>query len=233
MRLARNALLQLFLCAILAACVGPRANLEENPKDFAAPSRSVATQEMAADYQFAPFDRIKVTVYRVPDLSNEYRVEPSGIVSFPLIGTMKVTGLTTAQLSQSLSQSYGERYLVHPNVSVQLIEATGNEVTVEGSVRTPSVISVFGETNLLQAVAKAGGLSDQANSKRVLVFRKIDGEQKVALFNLSEVRAGVADNPAIYGGDIVVVEGSAMKAIYQPLLSTIQAVATFVAVVRP
>lgn len=232
MRLAKNALLQLFLCVMLAACVGPRANLQENPTDFAAPLRTDITQEMPEDYQFGPFDRIKVVVYRVPDLSGDFRVEPSGIVAFPLIGTMKVAGMTSSQLSQNLRQSYGEKYLEHPDISVQLVEVTGNEVTVEGSVRTPTVFSTFGDTNLIQAVARAGGLTDQANAKRVLVFRKIDGEQRVALFNLAEIRAGVAENPKIYGGDIIVVDGSALKAIYQQLLTTIPVVATFIALVR-
>lgn len=230
MRLAKLALLQLVLVAILSACTGPRRDdLVENPSDFAPPTRADITQEMPEDYQFSPFDRIKVTVYRVPDLSSEYRIEPSGVVAFPLIGPMKVTGLTSSQLSQNLRRSYSERYLENPDISVQLVEVTGNEVTVEGSVRNPNVYTIFGETNLIQAVAKGGGLSDQANSKRVLVFRKINGEQKVALFNLAEIRAGVAENPTIYGGDIIVVDGSVTKAIFQQIIQSMPLFGTFIA----
>lgn len=233
MRVAKYALLQLFLCLILAGCGGgSRQGLITNSADFPMPSRTDITQELRTDYQFGPFDRIKVTVYRVPDLSNEYRIEPSGVVEFPLIGSMKVSGMTSTQLSQNLRQSYGERYLENPDISVQLVEAIGNEVTVEGSVRTPTVYTIFGESNLVQAVAKGGGLNDEANASRVLVFRKIDGVQKVAMFSLKDIREGRAENPLIYGGDIVVVDGSTVKQAFKQILQGLPLFATFIALVR-
>lgn len=232
MRVAKYALLQLFLCLILAGCASGQQDVVTNAADFPTPTRADVTQEMPEDYAFGAFDRIKVTVFRVPDLSNEYRVEPSGIVTFPLIGSMKVSGMTSVQLSQNLRQSYGERYLENPDISVQLVEAIGNEITVEGSVRSPTVYTVFGESNLVQAVAKAGGLNDEANSGRVLVFRKIDGIQKVALFNLRDIREGRADNPLIYGGDIVVVDGSKIKQGFKQILQALPLIATFIALVR-
>lgn len=232
MRLAKLALLQFSVCLGLTACAGPKANLPENPTDFAAPSYADVVKQQSSDYEFGPFDRVKVSVYRVPELSGEYRVEPSGIIAFPLIGTVKVSGMTTSELSQILTRTYGAQYLENPDVTVQLVEATGRELTVEGSVRNPGVFSTFGESNLVQAIARAGGPTDYANSKRVLVFRKIDGEQKVALFNLAEIRAGLAENPTIYGGDIVVVDGNGLKAAYQNLLTSIPLFATFLTLIR-
>jgi polysaccharide biosynthesis/export protein len=84
----------------------------------------------------------------------------------------------------------------------------------------------------LQAIARAGGLDDKANSKRVVVFRKIDGETKAAAFNLSEIRAGITQNPTIYGGDIVVVDGSSLKSTYREVISAIPLLAIFTTILR-
>ncbi len=233
------ALVLLCLGQILTGCAsGPKVAAPVLPSSFEQPAAAEGTvAETAAnietaDYKFAPFDKLKVVVYRVPDLTSEYRIEPSGVVTFPLIGTMNIVGLSSQELGKKLEREYGAKYLERPDISVQLIEATGSEVTVEGSVKNPTVFAIFGETNLLQAIARAGGLDDKANAKKIVVFRKIDGETKAAAFNLSEIRSGIAENPTIQGGDIIVVDGSGLKSTYREILNAIPLVAIFTAFLR-
>jgi polysaccharide biosynthesis/export protein len=135
MRFASFTIIALSASLVLGGCAsGPKAELPVNPANFAAPNAQEISNEMSTDYKFAPFDKMKVVVFRVADLSSEYRVEPSGVVTFPLVGSMKVTGLTSAELGRKLESAYGAKYLENPNITVQLLEATASEITVEGSI---------------------------------------------------------------------------------------------------
>lgn len=228
MRVANISVLASLVFMLLSGCSGgPRADLPVNPASFAAPEPEQISGEVAEDYRFSAFDKMKVIVYQVPDLSSEYRIEPSGIVTFPLIGTIKVSGMTSSQLGLELERQYGARYLRQPDISVQLIEATGSEVTVEGSVKSPVVFTTFGETTLLQSIARASGLDNNANAEQIVVFRKIDGQTNAAAFDLKQIRAGLVPNPTIYGGDIIVVDGSGLKQAYREVLQALPLLALF------
>lgn len=178
-------------------------------------------------YRLNAFDRFKVQVFGADELSGDYIVEPSGIATFPLIGTVEVAGLTSTELAAMLEARYARRYLRDPKISVQLQQFTSQMVTVEGSVNTPVVFEMIGETNLVTAVARAGGPTDLANTRRVVVLRKINGVQNAAAFDLARIREGLDPNPVIYGGDIVIMDGSELKAAYREIVSVVPLIAIF------
>src|SRR5258705_400361 len=70
---------------------------------------------------------------------------------------------------------------------------------------------ITGPTSLMQAVALAGGTTEDANARRVAVFRTIGGKREAAAFDLAAIRHGQSQDPQIYPGDIVVVDGSGIK----------------------
>ncbi len=210
----------LLLFFALCACASPRAQLPVNPENFGKPDLTAEAKD-TEDYKFGAFDKFAVTVYRVADLSGEHRVEPSGIVSFPLVGSIKVAGMTTTELEQALETKYAQKYLEHPHISVELMEAIGSDVTVEGSVKTPTVFAIIGSSTLLQAIARAQGPDEYANLKRIVIFRKIDGKDQAAAFDLEKIRAGLIPNPEIYGGDVIVVDGSKLKKAYHDFLQAL------------
>ena len=92
------------------------------------------------------------------------------------------------------------------------------DVTVDGAVNSPGLFPVRGRLSLLQAVALAGGTSSSSNPKNVILFRYIEGERRAASFNLVAIRRGEADDPIIYGNDIVVVDGSDLRENYRDLI---------------
>ncbi|WP_420137968.1 polysaccharide biosynthesis/export family protein [Sphingomonas sp.] len=195
---------------LLAGCVGIRnKQIPVNPESFAAPDG--AKEAATEPYRLVAQDRFSVTIYRVPDLSREYVVEPSGTVDFPLVGQVKVAGMTSAELAALLRDRYNRGPLRDPNVSVQIVQMTPQAVTVEGSVRTPGVLNVTGTSNLLQMIARAGGLDDLANAGRVVIFRQINGRRQAAAFDLRRVREGLMENPVVYPGDTLVVDGSELR----------------------
>jgi polysaccharide export outer membrane protein len=159
------------------------------------------------------------------DLSGDYDVDLAGNISLPLIGQIQAANLTTAQLDDQLTQKLGSKYLEHPDVSVAIKSSTAHVVTIDGAVKQGGSFSVGGPISLIQAVAMAKGTSEDANARRVAVFRTIGGKRQAAAFDLTAIRRGQALDPQVYPGDIIVVDGSSIKAAQKqffqsfPLLS--------------
>lgn len=74
---------------------------------------------------------------------------------------------------------------------------------------------------LMQAVAQAGGLDENANPRRVAIFRQIDGQRQAAAFDLTAIRRGEATDPRVYPGDIIIVDGSRTKEIQRQIMNSL------------
>jgi polysaccharide biosynthesis/export protein len=86
---------------------------------------------------------------------------------------------------------------------------------------------VQGSTTLMRAVALARGLSGDANPSRVVVFRTVNGQRMAAAFDLTRIRRAQAEDPAVYGNDVVVVDGSRARALFRDVLSSIPILGIF------
>jgi len=166
---------------------------------------------LESDYRIAPMDTITVKVSKSEDLSGEYQVDLTGHISMPLVGEIDAANLTTAQLDQRLTAKLGEKYFQNPDVAVGVKASTRRAVTVDGAVKQAGSFPIAGPTSLMQAVALAGGTTEDANARRVAIFRTIGGQRQAAAFDLTAIRHGQAKDPQIYPGDIVVVDGSSIK----------------------
>jgi polysaccharide biosynthesis/export protein len=92
---------------------------------------------------------------------------------------------------------------------VTVKNAPSQRVTIDGAVNKPGVYPLSGPTTLLQAISLGGGPDQKlANVKKVAVFRQVAGRRHAAFFDLNQIRNGKADDPQIYGNDIVVVDTS-------------------------
>lgn len=169
-------------------------------------SGNVATKTMfrtpSASIKISPQDTLDVSVFKVPDLSmKQIKVESSGKISMPLIGSVKVTGLSISQAEQRITQRL-KQYMQDPKVSItRTDQALAKRVTVEGEVKTPGVFAIKGNLSFLQAIAMAQGLSEIGNSRNVLFYR--DGQQHNV--NLDLVRLGKIADPGLRGDDRIVV----------------------------
>jgi len=152
--------------------------------------------------KISPQDTLDVTIFKVPDLSvKQIKVESSGIISMPLIGSVKVTGLSISQAEQKITKRLTQ-YMQEPKVSItRTNQAFSKRVTVEGEVKTPGVFAIKGNLSFLQAIAMAQGLSEIGNSRNVLFYR--DGQQHN--INLDLVRLGKINDPGLRGDDRIVV----------------------------
>lgn len=180
-----------------------------------------------AEYRIAPLDKLQVTIFQVADLSREVDVDLGGNITMPLIGSVRAVDLTTAQLQDRLEELYGQRYLRNPDVTVAVRESSRRHITVDGAVRSPGQFPISGPTTLLQAVALARGTDETSNPRRVAVFRQIEGQRMGAAFDLTAIRRGTAEDPVIYTGDIIVVDGSQLRAIQREIFQTIPLLTVF------
>lgn len=213
--------------ALLAGCAGTRGGpVPYNVENFGAPDTPPALA-LDEDYKIGPLDTLKITVFQVADLSGEFEVDLTGHIPMPLLGNVKAIDLTTAQLDQKLTEQLGAKYLQAPDVSVGVKSSTRRNVTVDGSVRQPGLFPVNGRMTLMQAIAMARGTDENANPRRVAVFRQIEGKRMAAAFDLISIRRGEADDPQIYSGDIVVVDGSNVKQVQREILQALPILSVF------
>jgi polysaccharide export outer membrane protein len=178
-------------------------------------------------YRIAPMDTLSVRVFKSQDLSGDYQVDLAGNISMPLIGEVQAVNLTTAQLDDKLTAALGQKYFEHPDVSVGIKASTRRSVTVDGAVKQAGTFPITGGTSLMQAVALAGGTTEDANARRVAVFRTINGQRQAAAFDLAAIRHGQAKDPEIYPGDIVVVDGSSVKQGFKKFVQSIPLLSIF------
>jgi polysaccharide export outer membrane protein len=209
----------------LAACSGPKTTAPQGAAAHAIMPVPVAGA-LPAEYRVGPSDVLNLKVFQEPELSNEeLTVDAAGTIYLPLIGTVTAAGKTPAELSAEIARRLDERYLVNPQVSVNVVKAVAERVTVDGEVEKPGIFPKPGQLTLLQAIALGEGTSEVAKLNQVIVFRNSGGERLVARFDLGAIRAGIAPDPEIMSNDIVVVGESSARRLYRDMLTVLPALA--------
>jgi polysaccharide export outer membrane protein len=142
-----------------------------------------------ADYRLGPGDKIRVSVFGQSDLSGEYQVDGAGMVRLPLIGTLHATGLTAPGLEQGIAGALADGYLKDPRVNVEI--ATYRPFYIIGAVNRPGQYAYVDNMNALNAVAMAGGFTDQAIQSTLYVRHEGDAaERAVHTDQLSQIQPG-------------------------------------------
>ena len=210
---------------VLAACGGGAAPTN-TLNDWSAPTGAVV--QPAQEYRIGALDKLNVTVFQVADLTlRDVQVDAVGNLQLPLIGTVMAKGKTTGELTELIRGRLAESYLQNPQVTVVVSTAASQKVTVDGAVTQPGVYQMTGNTSLIQAVAMARGPSRTAELTRVAVFRNVEGQRMVAMFDLRAIRRGQAEDPQILGDDVVVVDSSVMSSTIANVLGALPALAIF------
>lgn len=212
---------------LMAGCADSRGGpIPYDVKSFGAPDPAVVVP-LEQGYRIAPLDTLSVKVFKMPDLSGDYEVDLSGMIALPLVGSLRAVDLTTTELDERLTARLGEKYLQNPDISVGVKSSSRRSVTVDGAVSKVGSFSVNGPLTLLQAVAQAGGPTPDSNPRRVAIFRQIGGQRQAAAFDLTAIRRGEAPDPPVYAGDIVIVDGSAIKALQKRFLDSMSILQVF------
>jgi len=150
--------LRLFLVLLLVPLAGCAINHQSYWVDTAGP------------YQLNTGDVVRVTVYGDKDLTNSYKIDDSGSISFPLVGPVHVAGTTTEAAAQSLARALAHGFMRNPNVVVEVAEY--RPFFIQGSVNTSGQFPyVYGMT-VRAAISTAGGFKDTADRSGVTIYRR-------------------------------------------------------------
>lgn len=227
-RLSLPALLLLLVASLLlAGCAAGRGgSIPYGVQDLGTPDAPLVAT-IAEDYKIAPLDTLSVQVFKAADLTKDYQVDLTGSIFMPLIGEVKAAGMTARQLQALLVARLGRDYYESPQVSVGVKSSTARNVTVDGAVAQPGVYPVNGPVTLIQTIAMARGATENANPRRVAVFRRVQGQRVAAAFDLTDIRRGRAEDPQILAGDVVVVDGSTVRETQRQLLQAIPILSIF------
>jgi polysaccharide biosynthesis/export protein len=227
LRFAR-AMLLVGLLGALAACNSRGGSIPYAPAGFGTPDRDLQAAVEAYDLPLGPMDVVKISVFRVPELSGDYQVDARGQLDMPLIGSINARAYRPEEFANQLEQLYGARYLASPDITVRVIATNQTAVTIEGGVNSPGIYPLPGRTTLLGAIALARGINaNDGNPKRIAIFRKRGGQTVAAAFDLVAIRHGEMEDPMIYPGDTIVVDFSQLRSIYRDLLQTLPILALF------
>ena len=130
---------------------------------------SVSFSEVLKGYTIGPQDVLKIEVWDNPDLSREVTVSLTNMISFPLIGEMKVNGYTAEQLQQVIRSRLADGYLVNPQVTVTVKEYNSKKVYVLGEVNKPGYYPFSRVTTMVEIISMAGGLTPDAGQEAYIL----------------------------------------------------------------
>jgi len=188
--------------AASAASAGETKQIPPTPEKAAAvPLKTVKPLE----YTISPGDILYIAVWQ-EDLSQEVIVRPDGMISFTLVGDIQAAGLTIAQLNAELTKGLQE-YIRYPQVTVLLRKFGGSKVVLLGQVGFPGVYPTAGKVTILEAVALAGGFTQDAVISSVIVIKGGPDNPKGIRLNLNRaiLRADPLQNILLEPQDIVYV----------------------------
>ncbi len=180
------------------------------------------------DYVVGPEDEISITVWDHPDLTRKIRINLEGKISFPLIGEVKVAGLTPIDIEKKIEELLDKDYIVNPQVSVVIESYKSSNVSIMGEVKMPGSYALTRRMTVVEALSLAGGLLSEADHEIMIVRPKkgnhVDGpllpedsdESEIIRIQIRDVlqREGVeaekARNIEVRNGDTIFVPRARM-----------------------
>jgi polysaccharide export outer membrane protein len=217
----------IFICLILLSSCGSRKDLVYF-QDEPITNQNLSELDNSFEIRFKPNDILtidvsaevaeSVSIFNLPVVSYDsgigssaqgmilrqtYLVDPQGTIEFPVLGTIKIGGLTRVEATKMLKEKIGE-YVKEFIVNIRIMNFT---VTISGEVNRPGNYTVQGERiSLMQALGLAGDLTIYGKRDNIFLIREVDGKKKYAKYDLTSIN--VVNSPVYYlsQNDIIYVE---------------------------
>ena len=168
-------------------------------------SQAQAPQD-SPSYLIGPNDILSIYVWKEAELTREVTVMPDGRVTFPLAGEIVAQGQTVTQLKKSITQKL-EKYITAPEVTVIVKESRSQMIYTIGKVARPGPYSLTSSMTIVQALSTAGGFTEWADQKNIVIVRRQAGREIQIPFNYKEFTSGqnLERNILLQPGDTIVV----------------------------
>ncbi len=163
---------------------------------------------LAEPYTINPGDLLRIDVWNEDSLSREVLVRPDGVISLPMAGEIDTKNTTPSSVATKISKALSAYMKDEPRVVVSLVNVNGNKIYVIGKVVRPGEYIVNNETDVMQALALAGGLNSFAAENDIVILRRQESGKQVSIpFRYARVKAGeeLDSNIVLHSRDLVVV----------------------------
>ena len=162
-------------------------------------------------------DQVRITVFQNPDLTTETRISERGSIAFPLLGEVQIAGLTPEDAAARIAQQLtAGKFVVHPQVSVNVLQVRSRQVSVLGEVARPGRYVLDESTSTLtDLLAQAGGITADGDD-HVLIVRNRAGKEVRATIDVSDMyRTGdMSQNVRLENGDVIYVRRAPQFYVY-------------------
>jgi polysaccharide biosynthesis/export protein len=210
----------LFVLALMPVASGPAINHAQqapgNTQAEQAPGNGQASEthaeqapgrgQASASIKIGPGDLLEITVFDVPEMTQQVRVGADGKAELELLGNTELAGLTAQEAAETIARELrDQKFLQRPQVNVLVKEFASQGVSVMGEVQHPGVYQVLGPRSLLDVISMAGGLTNVADT-RVTVKRRSGAEDKLTVkLKTDDPDTSLSNNVQVYPGDLVLV----------------------------
>ena len=192
----------------LAGCFNPSANLPTGEAAYRLMPPEDA-ERGPESYRIGILDTLSVRVFQEPELSFEtLQVDASGTINFPFVGAVPVAGLTPGKAATEIQTRLADGYLNDPIVSVFVKEFNSRQVFVLGEVKNPGPYPFSDGMTIVEAIALAGGATDDGLPNRTSVARIVDGQEVNITVRVNSIKSGEEPNFTLLPDDIVNVPES-------------------------
>ncbi len=159
------------------------------------------------EYKIGPRDLLEIRVFGLDELNQTVRVSETGKITLPLLGEIDVGGLVNSELERKLEGLLKKDYLQNPQVSVFIREYQSRNVSVLGAVGTPGQYEIHGNQTLLQIIAQAGSLTEEAGDEIIIFRSQEDGKDRSLRISIDELflNGDVSLNVRLEPDDIITV----------------------------
>jgi len=155
-------------------------------------------------YIIGPEDVLHIFIWKEEALSKTVPVRIDGKISLPLLDDIQAAGLTPLQLKEELTIKF-KGFVDNPTVTVTVIEANSYKVFISGEVKTPGIVRIRSEITLVKLIIMAGGFTEWANKRKILIITKEDDKEKRITVNYNKIIDGDIPDIVIKHGDTVII----------------------------
>lgn len=194
------------IAVLFCACSTSQQVYEDNARRQISANNTSSLTSPDSTYKIRPGDEIEILVWEEENFNTSTTVSNHGTIVVPLIGELNVTGLTREQLKRELIRNLSEYIRGDINLTVSVRSTDDMQVSIFGMVSSPNNYQIVDETSVFKVLSMAGGPTEEANIRRVKIYRD-SGDPNYQVLDLTYyLESGRMDEAAmVRPGDIVYV----------------------------
>jgi polysaccharide biosynthesis/export protein len=166
----------------------------------------IQNDSSSSHYLIGPNDVLNIFVWKETDLTRDVTVMPDGMITYPLVGEIDAAGQTVTDLKEKITEKL-KNFISSPEVTVIVRESRSQQIYTIGKITRPGQLQLAPSMTVLQALSAAGGCTEWADTKNIMIVRRFNGKETMFRFNYQDVISGkdLKQNILLEPNDTIVV----------------------------